>query len=141
MGQLHHDDGPALGRATEPRPPAGQLTLNDFELNHSRATDPPTSPAAARTMTPEVRARQQAALLLALHRRPDGAGICQELADDVGALPNRAARRLGDLRDAGYVTLSGESRRAATGRLQMIHQLTDAGRREAARLAEAGGAP
>ncbi len=95
----------------------------------ARATDAPTSHAAARSLDPDKVGRQMLAALAVIARAGDTGATNGEVADTLGRDRGNTARRVTDLLAAGLAEPTGDVRRAATGRLQRVVRATDTGRR------------
>lgn len=93
---------------------------------HARNTDPSTSHAAARRLSPKTTMMRR--LLWAYH---DGPLTAEEAADICGFLPAEGAwKRVSDLALLGWIEDTGHSRPARSGREQMMRRITEDGRRE-----------
>lgn len=97
-----------------------------------RATDPATSVVAARSIGGQPIRDQQLRVLWAMFvvREPDATAhdIVLRLAY-TGRAPQQScvAKRLGELRDLGYVESTGTTRPGGTGRPLQVHRVTDTG--------------
>lgn len=93
---------------------------------HARNTDPGTSHAAARRLSPKTTMMRR--LLWAFH---DRALTAEEAADICGYGPESGAwKRVSDLAVLGWIEDTGSTRPARSGRQQMVRRITDDGRRE-----------
>lgn len=100
----------------------------------SRTTDPATSHAAAREI--KVKAGSQRALLLeafyeAPYRRFYDKGMTDEQAMEfaVGVSPNSEySKRCSELREAGYIEPTGETRTGSSGLQRIVSRITAKGR-------------
>lgn len=102
----------------------------------ARHSDPETSHAATRAIT--VRAGTQRAHLLQAFASPRGAdGLTDEEAmeSSVGVSPHSEyAKRCSELRDAGFIQPTGETRDGNSGQARMVSRITEEGRRIVSQL-------
>lgn len=92
----------------------GQLSLLDDRRLVARSTDPGTSWAAARDAT-EKAPTHRVRCYQTLDRAHPGGLTDYELAELTGLQQNSAGKRRGELRDAGLVEDSGQTRPAPSG--------------------------
>jgi predicted ArsR family transcriptional regulator len=91
--------------------------MNDLEtLPLFRRTDPATSRVAASRVR-EFKGQHHRAILAALRLGPAGQS---EIADRCGLLAHQVNKRLGELRRAGLVETTGETRPSASGRPERV---------------------
>lgn len=105
----------------------------------ARGTDPPTSHAAAASMTPEALGAQLRSVLWALDHhsnhgtRPGGTAHEVVMVLAYGSVPapqqSVVARRLTDLRERGLIRDTGTTRPGASNRELTVWELTDQGRK------------
>lgn len=94
--------------------PAGPL----FATSHARASDPPTSRAAAATVSTET----ILAALLDAYRAAGAAGLTDEEAATAAGLDPRlgAWKRCSDLRALGMIQDTGTTRKGTSGRARIV---------------------
>lgn len=111
----------------------GMLTRN----MPSRRTDPGTSHAAEPRGARRVTATNQRGRLLAAFHHVGPAGCTDEAAATLAGIPltSEYAKRCSELRDAGYVETTGDTRPGAAGVDRIVSRVTHAG---AVALASAG---
>ena len=100
-------------------------TLFDLDpVTHARRTDPDTSRAAA------TRLRDQRTMMRALLSTFVVADrTCEEAALVAGYDPEKASKRVSDLRNLGYLVDTDARRQGRSGREQIVRRITLAGRR------------
>jgi predicted ArsR family transcriptional regulator len=87
-----------------------------------RRTDPATSRVAASRVR-EFKGQHHRAILAALRLGPAGQS---EIADRCGLLAHQVNKRLGELRRAGLVETTGETRPSSSGRPERVYRATAA---------------
>lgn len=98
----------------------------------SRTADPATSHAAAREI--KVRAGSQRGYLLVSFARKDvldGGGLTDEEAMVVSAFVHQSSeysKRCSELREAGYIEPTGETRTGSSGLQRIVSRITEKGR-------------
>ena len=112
----------SMSREESP-PPAG----DSYEPAHARRSDPDTSHAAADSMDPTRLNKLQRKALVALVVC-QGQGTNDEIVELSGETWRTITPRMRPLERRGLVRRSGE-RRARSGKMQTVWEITDAGRR------------
>jgi DNA-binding PadR family transcriptional regulator len=122
-------------------PEVATADLVHSRRGQTRADDPATSHKAARDV--EIRTgTQRASILLALWGRPFPM-TAHDIDAEIGWRLTTAGRRLPELaawKPDPLVRTTGEERPTDTGSAAELYELTDAGRAEAGRLEDQGGA-
>lgn len=108
------------------------VDASDPRVIPSRTTDPATSHAAARTIT--VKAGTQRAKLLKAFMLFDVFGGTDEQAmiacQSYGVSPSSEySKRCSELREAGLIEPTGETRTGASGHQRIVSRITEAGRK------------
>lgn len=102
----------------------------------SRQSDPWTSRDAGRSMAGDVLPAQQELVLRGFgHIDSTAYEVWLRLQDNPSCpKENVISRRMGELRDVGYLRLTGKTRPGSSRRAQQVHELTEKGREWAAQL-------